>query len=238
MKNLARYTSLSFARHLCTAGRTILVDEPLTTEAEKALRSLETIDGHELIFLNCDELASELDLFIGQVLAEDKKVLAVFPGNGANYARKLSKSVSGVRGVSVFAKRFWEPGKDPIAIVGTIPVETFLVLDVTTVLVIDDVISSGQTMRKLYRNNTWRFPRARWVGASWASQVPHTKPRDVSGIAGYQSIFTSCLITSPQQKRVPINSLSTLRQDVEIARQYAQRHFKKPIDFLSAIARQ
>jgi hypothetical protein len=233
MKNLARYTSLFFARRLCTAGRVILVDEPMTPGVEKELRSLETTDAQELTFLNCEELAAELDVFIGRVLAEDKKALAVFPGNGANYARKLSKFAHRLGGVSVFAKRFWEPGKDPVAVVGTIPAETFLVLDVTTVLVIDDVISSGQTMRKLHRNNAWRFPRATWVGASWASQVPQT--RAASGVSGYGRVFTGCLIESPQQKRVPINSLSTLRQDAKIATQYARRHFKNPHAFLRAM---
>jgi hypothetical protein len=134
----------------------------------------------------------------------------------------------------VYAKRHWEPGIDPVVRVGTILPCQFLVLGVRNIVVVDDVISSGQTLRKLNRENNWRFPGATWFGASWVAQVPTMKAQ--SGLNGYARVLTACVVEDLRGRKVPINSLSTLRKEPSIARNYAERHFVNPTAFLILIS--
>ena len=101
------------------------------------------------------------------------------------------------------------------------------------VVVVDDVISSGLTMQKVRENNAWKFTRAKWLGVSWVAQIPQMRAK--SGVNGYERVATACVVGKTNGARVPINSISTLRQDREIATSYAERHFRRPDVFLHLI---
>lgn len=222
----------SCAKCVQTDGRIILVDVSLTAEASKELLSLPTNDGKELLLLDVREAAGLLEIFLKKFVCQEN-VLFIFPGNGANYPKSLSKICQQVFSVGVFAKRIWTPGSEPFALSGTIIPKVFMDLRTKTIVVVDDVISSGQTMYKLWRNNEWRFPAAKWIGAAWFSQVLQMK--SLSGVKGYSSIFSSILVKGVKGKKVPINSLSTLREQPIIAQSYAKRHFASPDEFLRLI---
>jgi len=233
MEVLRRYTSFAYSRSICTDGCIILVDEPLAPEIQAELNKLETIDGEELIFLKDKELANSLEELLTKTVHKKKDVLFVFPGSGANYPRRLSRVWQEFPVTNVYAKRFWEPGTDPVVVAGIILPELFLVTTVKTVVVVDDVISSGLTFQKLYQNNAWRFTQAKWIGAAWISQVPRMRAK--SGVNGYERVVVGCMVGKPNGGRAPINSLSTLREQPDIAENYARRHFKEPAVFLRLI---
>lgn len=216
-----------------TDGRIILLDEPLNQQTQEELKALETIDGQELLFLESWRLAADLEEILTEIVKQDYETLFVFPGNGSNYPRKFSQLCQDSTSASIYAKRFWQPGSDPIATTGVILPEIFLIINVKTVVVVDDVISSGLTMKKVHQNNAWRFTRAKWIGASWVAQVPHMRAK--SGFNGYEQVATACLVGKINGGKVPLNSISTLRQQKEIAESYAQRHFRKPEVFLHHI---
>lgn len=226
------YPGYSCAKHIKTEGRVILVDVPLSAEASTELLGLKSVDGRELLLLDVQEAADLMEVFLREV-SERADALFVFPGNGANYPKSRSLICKKVRSVGVYAKRIWTPGTDPIAIAGTIVPEVFMDLRTRYIIVVDDVISSGQTMYKLYRNNEWRFPRAEWIGVTWFSQALCMKSS--SGVKGYSSVFASFLVESVSGKKVPINSLSTLREQPAIAESYAIRHYADVEAFLRLI---
>lgn len=233
MEILQRYPEFSYVEERTTDGRIILIDEPLRSDVRMHPERLETVDGYGPMFFEDTWLAAKLEKVMQGIMRE-KDTLLVFPGNGANYPRQLSRFCQEFPNTtSVEAKRFWVPGNDPIVTVGVIMPSIFMITSVKTVVVIDDVISSGLTMRKLYEKNSWRFPAAKWVGMSWVSQIPQMRAR--SGVHGYERIATVCVVGKSNGGRVPINSLSTLRLDAEIAESYAQRHFKNPLAFLDLI---
>ena len=234
MKKLQSYTAFSYAQSLTTDGRIILIDEPLLSEVRLEMERLETVDSRELVFFEDVWLTTQLEEILQGIIKEEKTLL-VFPGNGSNYPRKLSKFCQEFPNTtSVEAKRFWVPGEDPVVSAGLIFPNIFMITNVKAVVVVDDVISSGLTMRKLYQNNTWRFPAAKWIGVSWMSQVPSMKAK--SGVNGYERIATGCVVGKTNGSgKVPINSLSTLRENSEIATSYAQRHFTNPPVFLHLI---
>ncbi|MFM2331074.1 MAG: hypothetical protein RLZZ26_581 [Candidatus Parcubacteria bacterium] len=233
MKSLQEYPSFHYRRSLTTDGRIILLDESLDPGTQEELKSLATTDGFELLFLEDSQLAAETEEVLGDVLSRYREPLLVFPGNGSEYPRKCSRICEKAAGARVYAKRFWEPGTDPIVTAGSILPHLFLITTVETVVVIDDVISSGLTMQKVRQNNAWRFTRAKWIGVSWVAQIPQVRAQ--SGISGYERVVTACVVGKANGARVPVNSLSTLRQNQEIATSYAQRHFQRPDAFLSLI---
>jgi len=233
MKTLQRYPSFHYKRSLTTDGRIILLDEPLAQQAQDELKSLETVDGQGLLFLEDWQLAADMEAILAEVLQQDYETLLVFPGNGSNYPRRLSHICQASSDASVYAKRFWQPGTDPIVTAGVILPDIFLITHVKTVVVVDDVISSGLTMQKVHQNNAWRFTQAKWVGVSWVAQIPQMRAK--SGVNGYERVATACVIGKTNGERVPINSISTLRQQREIAESYAQRQFRKPDVFLYLI---
>ncbi len=223
--------TFNYTQKIITDGRVILIDEPLTKEIQCELQQLQTKDGQELVFLEDRILAKHLEVSLEKISKENNNVLFVFPGNGSNYPRKTSQVWRKYLHTSVHAKRFWSPGMDPISIANEIMPEKFLVTDIKTIVVVDDVISSGKTMRALYKKNSWKFTQAEWIATSWLSQSLDF------GIKGYQQIHTACVVKKTIQGKVPINSLSTLRKNEEIINIYSQRHFQKPKKFMDLIRR-
>ena len=235
MKSLQKYPFFHYKRSLITDGRIIILDEPLAQQIQEELKSLETTDGNELLFLEDLQLAIDTEKILLEMVQSRRDILLVFPGNGSNYPRRLSRICQELGGTSVHAKRFWQPGMDPIVTAGVVLPEAFLVTNIETVVVVDDVISSGLTMKKVRENNAWRFTKAEWVGVSWIAQIPQVKAK--SGINGYSQVLTACVVGKTNGTRVPVNSLSTLRQDRGIAISYADRHFKRPEIFINLIAK-
>ncbi|MBI4093320.1 MAG: hypothetical protein HY420_05345 [Candidatus Kerfeldbacteria bacterium] len=233
MRTLQEYVSFAYKRSVISDGRIILLDEPMTTDTRDALRALKTADGQELLFLEDWQLAADLEGILNGIVEREQDMLFVFPGNGANYPRKLSRACRESTYASVYAKRFWQPGTDPIVMAGVILPDIFLITKVKTVVVVDDVISSGLTMQKVHQNNAWRFTQAKWVGASWVAQIPQMRAK--SGVNGYKYVATACVVGRTNGGRVPINSISTLRQQREIAESYSRRHFRKPEEFVRLI---
>ncbi len=214
-----------------TNGRIILIDEPMSSETRSQLAKLETTDAQELLFLEDRQLAGGLEEFLREVVMEPDTLL-VFPGNGSNYPRRLSQVCQEYTNTaSVEAKRFWTPGTDPEVQAGPIYPEKFLILGVKNVVMVDDVISSGLTMRKLYQKNAWRFPGASWRACAWVSQSLPSR-----GIRGYGEVSVATLVQREKgTQKVPINSLSTLRNNLKISESYACRHFREPMVFLHLI---
>lgn len=223
-------TNFYCAACVCQLGRIILVDLPVIRGLSSKVMALETIDGKPLVLLSCEVAANLLENFLREIINEEEKVLFVFPGNGANYPKRFSMICREVCSARVFAKRRWTPGSDPFVITGQIVTDKFMDLSTRLIVVVDDVISSGQTMRKIYERNNWRFPSARWVGASWVSRK--LSMRSSSGIPGYDKIFASFLVPDHNGRKIPINSLSTLVSCPEIAESYAKRNFKNVRGFL------
>jgi len=233
------FTELKYQQHIVCHNQNILIlDIPYPNWFKEKLISLPT--EQKFIFVETDKLSKTLTgMMKKEVLFcrndNQQNTLLVFPGNGARFVKNLlpNEIVKKFSQTSVFAKRGWYNTKNPLVVVGEIMPQNLLMLNVKKIVVIDDVISSGSTMSKLYNCNYWKFPRADWFAASWLMQYPRTKVS--SGIKGFQKTITTSLVEGNQGKRVSIDSLSTLLQDSEIAENYATR-FKKPIAFLRILS--
>jgi len=235
MERLQKYPKLQFGQHLYTEGRIILLDVETKSSFEKSLMSLDTIDKKELIVLDAQTLSAKLSLLLDdhKIYQQPNDVLTVFPGNGSLKPKEFMRFKKNHQTAYAFAKRYWEPGENPQVYVSEIMTDCFIDLKTTNILVIDDVISSGMTMQKLFEHNAWKFPRASWTAATWISQMPRQKAE--SGINGFSQMITAYITEGPGGKFVPINSLSTLLECPKITQNYALRHFAKPEKFLELL---
>lgn len=100
-------------------------------------------------------------------------------------------------------------------------------LKTRVVIVFDDVISTGVTMRACYEKNHHKFP-----GAEWFACAPISRQEKIKG---YREVFAPVvMVLDSRGMKVPINSLSTLIGDCEIGKRYAVNHCAKPEVLLAA----
>lgn len=234
---LAKFPNLWCLTHLVTTGLVVINDIGLSIELMRSFLSLETRNDRDVVGLDANLLSTDLlsMLVAAKFYSQDNRVLTVFPGNGSLIVKNYFDSNYQGNFAHCFAKRLWRPGEDPQIFVSDIQTDCFLNLDVTSVVAIDDVVSSGGTLKELYLRNQWKFPHpnVNWHAATWVSQVPRQKA--LSGVNGYAQMLAVCLVEAPGDRLVPINSLSTLRDCPEIASSYANRHFAQPERLLKLI---
>lgn len=207
-------------------GCILLADEPpLETAMRKAFEQLETSRG-SLVVLEARELAAQLDRELVTFLAQlPQPLLCVFPGHGGDDVRRWSQVCKYYPCAPVFAKRLWTPGTDPVVMVGTVLTDGFVETRVKSVVVLDDVISSGATLRLVRERNLWKFPRAQWYGATWIKRAEGNS-------SGYREIKAVTTIAQVDGRKIPINSLSTLVRDEMIAHSFATRNFADSVALL------
>ena len=178
---------------------------------------------HASDLMRCVKFNVPIDIFEAAELTVDLKSMIdltsfdhlVFPGNGAAIVeRHLGNCPNGFH---VDAKR--EGYKNPKP-----RVDQFSLQD-GSVAVIDDVISSGETAFEVYRVGL-RCPATL---CAWIIQYP----RDAK-LGVYESIIAP-LCVGGEKGKVPVNSLSTLCSDAEIAKSYAERFCAHGKDFFAAI---
>lgn len=163
--------------------------------------------------------------------------LCIFPGRSAAILRKEIEWVDCYIGpvidcnsfLSVYAERFFDSSGNPFALAGEILPEQVVVPRVQRVLVVDDVISTGATMRALRERNKHKFPKAEWFAATPLSRLEK--------INGYKEVITTLLVPPQDGLKVPINSLSTLIENQTLAVNYATKHCCKTGVFLEALSR-
>ncbi|MBU6323519.1 hypothetical protein KGQ55_02440 [Patescibacteria group bacterium] len=114
----------------------------------------------------------------------------------------------------------WQRGERTDVTVSSLEWPRFIDVMPTRILAVDDVVSSGTTLALVHERTVWRFPRARteWHAAAWVT-------RKVK-LAGYASVTAALHVVCEEGGfRPPINSLSTLLAECDIAESYACRHF-------------
>lgn len=196
----------------------MIVDYPTTDEAIEFLSKLDLI----LVFTN--EMTKKILAWEKWKTFDPQKTLIIFPGNGAMIVenclpKNWLENWPLVEHTST--NRFWEKGMNPLAIGGSLHRGY---IGIKQVVVIDDVISSGITIQKIRHLNEPWIPGAQWYAVTWVKQ-------ESACVKGFVETFTAESVGTKQRK-IPINSLSTLVQDEKIANSYIKNNFcSEPIFF-------
>lgn len=189
-------------------------------DLDKALMKL--FGNFGFVVCDAEEITRNILEWKGWNDLDRSKTVLVFPGNGANLLKKyLSEDwLSNWQTAGVFAKRFWEPGQDPYVIVERI-FPDYMALGIDKIVLLDDVVSSGMTFRKVREKNIPWIPNAQWLGATWIAQ-------EAAKTTGFETVFSAKIFGSKNAK-VPIISLSTLISEKEIAVSFAKRNFSEEL---------
>jgi hypothetical protein len=226
--------SFIIPRTITVSGPVILIDEPTSQATIERIGELRTKDGAPFTIIHATDLAATLEDFLASAFAVPGAV-PVFVGNGSNYPKRFSAACQSTPGLAVPAKRLWVPGCDPVAIIGAFLPEYFMLLRKLTFVAVDDVISSGTTLRTLRERNAWRFPAASWTAAAWIIQDEQLRLR--SGVRTcYDTVFASCAVKHARLPKAAINSISTLRESAELRDDYASRHLRTPEELTELFA--
>lgn len=190
------------------------------------------IEKFGLTIIDASEMTKDLLTWQGWGKLEPQSTVIVLPGNGASIVKKY---INNEKPFWLYrwpwkafphAKRVWIPGENPQAFVSRI--NRGVLIGIKNVVVIDDVISSGETIRKLRKENESFIPNAKWQAITWVMQ-------EAAITNGYSNVFAVKIVGSKERK-VPINSLSTLVEYLNIAESYARRNFGKEAEtFLKVI---
>ena len=213
------------AQTVHTTRPVLIIDCPVERTLKDQFSICRTHRGEQPLVVDSCDLSPVLDHHISNLVLP-QQTLFVFPGNGGI---DVEKSLTGLHSHSkkhVSAKRIWHQGSDPVVMVDEIPTTTFIDLYTKAIFVLDDVVGSGQTAHKILAINEWKFPAATWYLGSWIDRGLKVK--------GFRHTFSALTIRHAEtpEKKVPINSLSTLIKDPSIAGSYAEKNYRNHQEFL------
>ncbi|MFH1833292.1 MAG: phosphoribosyltransferase [Candidatus Levyibacteriota bacterium] len=153
-----------------------------------------------------------IDLCMKDEELKSKKPLLVFPGEGARvvgkYLKKMKPKLTANNEVFLPTRRTMvKSGVFNLSVDYSSLPNT---LDTNTVLIIDDVVATGQTAEEVASTLKMRFPGIRCILASWLFVWPSTNEnkKSPSGVNGIDKIITSIILKGNYTARPPINSIS------------------------------
>jgi len=269
-----KYPKIVASDFMSADGITVIVDTGSMARDRKAVRKLQLMNRQGaskavIHLVNGPDLTKKM---LGLVRANmgafrGRRVLVVYPGEAAKIVKGyVDRMLAGSKNEEmkrvfsntcpVRAKRIVRKGK-PTVEVDVVPLERLGRADV--VLVVDDVVSSGQTAGNLCRNSigyayetvdaTELHLRARseihrlaanatwpdWYLATWVMAEPVLKGKEsensgLAGIKGYEKVFAAGII-KPTAGQIPaINSLSTLLRGDQKGRVVRQSFVEKAVN--------
>lgn len=191
--------------------RTIILDVPAPSDTANRLVQMGFTTVESV------EATAHLLNWHGWSEARPQRTLVIFPGRGAQMVRDLlpRQWLQRYHTTSVHAERRWVPGENPVCQGGRIP-NPRLELRVEHVVVVDDVVSSGVTCQAVRKWNQLWFPRSQWSVLAWVKQQS-------ASLRGYSDSFAPTVV-GVAGRRTPINSLSTLLREPEMAERYLIRN--------------
>jgi len=211
-----------------TSGVVLIIDQKINGAQRQGLDNCRLRnDGFPLLF-DPEELSRILSESIGSLALVSEKTLFIFPGNSGQIVREYVTLPPGSCETSVFAK--WIYGTDlPASSVGQIPTKTYVDYETECVFILDDVVSSGQTIKRIRERNLWKFTKARWCAGCWIDRGVISK--------GFDLFHSSITVrhSEDDERKVPVNSLSTLLEEPKWLRNYSDKNFSNPEEFISIL---
>lgn len=246
-----KYPDISFAKS-CLADGAILIQDigsqitgQDSTKQRKILNqkveklniasniTLQVVDGFDLTQNLLETLLRE------NVLQDD--TLIVIPGNGAkvvsDYINQQSSILVPERTIFLKTKRIKQ--KDGFNV--SVDFSPLSDRQVKNILIIDDVVSTGQTASTIAKGIKERFPQSRCLLAAWLFVSPSVRENQKtgSGVSEIDKTYTSIILKGNYVGKPPINSLSCfIRSGTkydEVKENFMQKYIRNPEEFIDII---
>ncbi len=194
-----------------TASRFLInnvADVDVSTLAK--LANATVIEPAEMNHYLDSQLAEMLDL-----LPSDSVPVVIYPGNGANQLNGKLSALQGLQSLNIAAKRHWQPGQNPVC-----EVEQFTApAEATHVFIVDDVISSGGTVCAVRKQLPVDIEC--WAVSQVSQRLGKTRKK---ALRSFDQVVVGSELCGEAMSYVPINSVSTLCANSELARVYVERN--------------
>lgn len=161
----------------------------------------------------------------------DIRTLFVFPGNGAKdfFNRLAALGVNLPNSFKITARRTWQKGQIPKVAVDWPVIEN---LDsIRRVVIVDDVVSSGETVLQVKRSAPDLLKQLDWQIVCWVFK--HSAQDLIKG--EFLSAETD-ILAKRINGRLAINSFSTLTNRYDVLVSFGKTHAKNPTEFCIAVS--
>ena len=200
-----RIPGLTAAEFRWAPGNVVIID---IEDEESAFDLISSIPYRVPVMF---EFASSLSQTLYRIVPWDSFDQLIWPGNGAKIVQQKLQLCN--KGINVDAKRIGY--KDPY-----VEVSLFKSTGLQP-MIIDDVVCTGLTVTETARQGNLTNPAL----ACWVIQYPRQL------LSGFSNVWCSLAVRGVDG-RVPVNSLSTLLANKDIASDYALRFCVNPDDML------
>lgn len=207
------------SRRLAIDDVSYRVSDPLVqTEIQKHIAVIKIVTNNGLVVYSLIDLTKKLtDIMKPTIdIIDRNKTLIIYPGEGAQTVRSIAQIPSDFPTLVIPARRIKDPetgktiGTDLPTITDTISTD-----EIETVLVIDDVIDTGNTLISL--KEKLGLHQSRWLGATpmmFSPVIYSDRPPNGSSIDQYDEVFAGVLIQG-RKNPIQLNSLSSFIESGE-----------------------
>ena len=205
------WPAITFSKACLVDGAVLIQDITPNGTLTQATKRLNEISSITLQVVDGISLAKDMIALIEKSGVLNKSPLIIYPGNGAQSVKGFITSLDKrftINTVNLPTQRTMiRNGEFDLAVnYSSLPQN----INTDTVLIIDDVVASGQTAQTISTQLKLRFPNIKCVLAAWLFLVPK-KPENKtspSGICGVDKTIASTVLKGNLTSRPPINSLS------------------------------
>lgn len=207
----ANWPAIVFSKACMVDGAVLIQDIAPDATLTRAVKKLNETSNITLQVVDGLSLTENMATLIEESGVLNTNPFIIYPGNGAQLVKSFIVSLDkkfNDNAIDLPTKRTMiRKGKFKLDVdYSSLPQE----IDTGTVLIIDDVVASGQTAQIIASEIKTRFPNVRCVLAIWLFMAPTEleNKKSPSGIMGVDQALTSIALKGNLTSRPPINSLS------------------------------
>lgn len=206
-----KWPSIAFSRACLADGAILIQDITPNAALTQAAKRLNEISNITLQVVDGLSLTKDMVTLIKRSGVLSDSPLIIYPGNGSQSVRRYLISADkqfALNSVGLPTQRTMiGNGKFDLTVdYSPLPQD----INTGTVLIIDDVVASGQTAQSIATELKKRFLSIRCILATWLFVIP-TKPENKNSDSGIQDVdqaLSSIVLKGNLTSRPPINSLS------------------------------
>lgn len=207
----SKWPAIIFSKACLVDGAVLIQDIAADNTLTQAAKKINEISSITLHIVDGLSLTKDIITLVKRSGILDDNPLIIYPGNGSQSVRRHLISVDkqfASNSLNLSTQRTMIRNGEFDLTVDYSPLPQNI--DTKTVLIVDDVVASGQTAQAISSEIKARFPNVKCVLATWLFLLP-TKPTNkasASGIDGIEQTLASIVLKGNLTSRPPINSLS------------------------------
>jgi|WetSurMetagenome_2_1015567.scaffolds.fasta_scaffold00385_22 hypothetical protein len=205
-----KWPAISFNKASLVDGAVLIQDVSADKNLTESIKKLNEFSNITLQIVDGLSLTRDLITLIKKDNILDLNPLIIYPGNGARSVKSFAASIDARFDNGIYlptGRTMVRKGEFKLSVdYSSLPQR----INTKNILIIDDVVASGQTARTIAYGIKNRFQNAKCMIAAWLFLTPIDSQNidSQSGLENINKTFTSLALKGNAVSRPPINSLS------------------------------